>query len=668
MQARLRWPAWPSAFAVGLAVSLVAGLAAVLPLLRRGPSCGQDFDFHLQSWLAVRAAWHAGLWAPHWVAGANYGAGEPRFVFYPPLSWLLGAGLGVVLPWAWVPAAFMAVCFAGAAGAMQRVARDWCSPGTAALAGVMYALSPYLLFTGYERTAYAELLAAVWMPLLLGALPAARLPVGRVAMLLAALWYTNAPAGVMGCYLVLLATLWRAGFARRLADSGRELARGAGALTLGCGLAGNYLLPAWYEQRFVSIARAVGPGMRVEDSFLFEHTGEAYHDQVLRTASGIVVVTLAVGAFAVMAILWRKRDIARLPAEHGNGSAPCRAVAALALFVVLCALLQLHWSDPLWRLLPELRFLQFPWRLMLPVSAVVALLAAMAFHLWSRGETQVPGRKRYRPRRPAAPDCFTQDDPTFEDSGSNGASKRARRRFAGALAFAGAVYAAGLVTWAAQTRYQPCDDEDKVAAQLALLGSGTGFEGTDEYAAAGSDNGEIQRGLPRVRLLRSPEANEGDDSAPAAGADADNDAANPTWRPDAQARVSGEVRVERWGPERFTVRLHPDASPTPNQDTNADANQPANPGGTPEAFAVLRLERFHAWRVRLNGSACGAACMVREDGLVTVRVPAGRWSTIDARYRTTEDVWLGRAISCAAALVLGWDFWRKRRRAFTQLS
>ena len=43
---------------------------------------------------------------PHWVASANYGAGEPRFVFYPPLSWMLGAMLGVMLPWTWTPIAF----------------------------------------------------------------------------------------------------------------------------------------------------------------------------------------------------------------------------------------------------------------------------------------------------------------------------------------------------------------------------------------------------------------------------------------------------------------------------------------------------------------------------------------------------------------------------------
>jgi hypothetical protein len=571
------------------------GLLASLPLLLHGASCGQDFDFHLQGWLAVRAAWHAEVWSPHWVPAANYGAGEPRFLFYPPLSWLLGALLSVVFSWAWVPWAFCFACFSGAAWSMQHAARRLASPPAAWLAATVYALSPYLLFTGYERGALAELLAAVWMPPLFVALMDARMPVVRVSLLLAALWFTNAPAAVMGCYLVVAALLWRSGVLffenpppKPLVRGFRDLwLRSAAALALGCALAGDYLFPAWLEQRYVAIRRAIAPGMRVEDSFLFAHTGDPYHDQVLHTASCIAVATLAAGLLAGLPLWLRSRAAtARAGAPTVDGR---RLSVFLGFTLALFALLQLRPSDWLWHLLPQLVFLQFPWRLLLPASAATGLLLALAL-----------------------PANFAKS-----------------RRSAAIVLTGAAVYAAALMLWTAHTRFQPCDVQDRVAAQSLLPGAGGGFEGTDEYAAKGTDNGEIQQGLPPVRLLDAPDANAGDDT----------NAPNPAWQIDPQHTVAGTVLVTAWSGERRSVRVAPQSA----------------------AYAVLRLERFPDWRVMVNGRPCAQRCVARDDGLTTVAVPGGRTSLITARFVTSWDVWLGRALSLlAASLLLMVSTWPRR--------
>ena len=82
--------------------------------------------------------------------------------------------------------------------------------------------------------------------------------------------------------------------------------RAVGGMALGLGLAAFYIVPGAFEQQWVQIDRAIAPGIRVEDSFLFAHTANAFHDQVLRTASWILIVELGVAILAAY-LAWRKQ-------------------------------------------------------------------------------------------------------------------------------------------------------------------------------------------------------------------------------------------------------------------------------------------------------------------------------------------------------------------------
>jgi len=174
----------------------VVGIA-VLPLAWRGTSCGQDFDFHLQNWQELVAHWQHGAIYPHWAESANYLAGEPRFVFYPPLSWILGGLLGAILPWTWTPVAFTLLALLGAGFSFRAMAREWMPEDSATVAACLYVVNPYMLFVAYERGAMAELLAATWLPLLVLFGLRARQSLLPLAVTVAAIWLTNAPAGVM---------------------------------------------------------------------------------------------------------------------------------------------------------------------------------------------------------------------------------------------------------------------------------------------------------------------------------------------------------------------------------------------------------------------------------------------------------------------------------------
>ncbi len=622
-------------------VIVACALLVTLPLFRNGPSCGHDFDFHLQSWFAAnqdwrlltsgqaagsasrQASWSAAPLYPHWVPEANYGAGEPRFVFYPPVSWTLGALIGAVLPWTTVAQVFTWIALAACGLAFYRLARAWFSPTFATGAACVYLANPYLLFVAYERTAYGELLAAIAMPLVVLYTLRERPPVVRLATVVALLWLTNAPAAVMGAYLLAFCAL-AAAIAER---SMRPAARALGALALGTGLASFYVLPAWYEQRWVEITRVVGPGMRVEDSFLFGHTGEAFHDHVLHTASWIAVAVLGTGLVCI-AVSWLLLRAGPAASERPERSdRPAERAPLILLYGVTTAglaailLLQLPLSEPVWRFAPELRFLQFPWRWLL-VGGLLATLAGgtAAASLWQAWHTR---------RGPL--DSRTRPDPTGP---RNAGFTPCARRFASAAAVAAVLCAgAGYAGHSAGQHFaQFCDDEDNVLAQQALLAatdsspaqlSPPGFEGTDEYTPAGADNSEIQQGLPPVRLLAAPDADEGDDSI----------SPNPDWispspvsKPGATS--AGSVRIEQWGPEDKRITITTPAA----------------------AYAVLRLMDYPAWQVLVNGHHT-ASRPHREDGLLTIPVDPGT-QTIEVRWHATPDVYAGRALSLVSLALL----------------
>lgn len=360
-----------------LVVIPLAALLAVLPLALGGSSCGHDFGFHLLNWLEVNAQWRQGFAYPHWDFSAAWNSGAPRFIFYPPLSWAAGALFGFVLPWVAVPNTFIWLALTACGFTMYRLAREWAGEPAALIACCFYMVHPYMLFTFYERSAFAELLAAAWIPLIILSVLRRRVSVAGVALSITLMWITDAPAAVMGCYLLAglaaARVFWTWVASRDLRNTLREAGRIALGSCIGLALAGFYLVPAIVEQRWVHIIMPEVPGVRVWDNFLFGQFGGPSHQAILRTASICSVALLAVIAiFGALAIFNTRK--ATKP-EQGYGRFV--SVALLAISAVLGFLLTAP-SAGLWRMFPELKNLQFPWRLDALLGAIAATLLALA--------------------------------------------------------------------------------------------------------------------------------------------------------------------------------------------------------------------------------------------------------------------------------------------------
>jgi hypothetical protein len=445
----------------------VAALLCILPLLLQGPSCGHDYDFHLLNWFEAAAQFRHGNLHPQWAISPAFNAGEPRFLFYPPLSWTIGAILGLFLPWTITPVAFIWLTLTTAGLSLYRLARQFTGPSASLLAATLYLANPYMLFTAYERSAYAELLAAAWLPLLFLAILKPRPTIPSIALPLALLWLTNAPAAVMGTYALAILALLRLLLRPKKPQSRPTLALTTAAGTLlGLALAAFYILPAALERKYVQIAMVILPGMRIDDNTLFHHTGlseEAlFHDDVLHTASIVAILLLAATAITLFAA--RPRPRLTLP---------------LAILTAIIALFLTPISLPLWHHLPELAFLQFSWRLLALQATIFALATALAL------DRRFP--------HPVKNSCHSErsEEPPY---------------FAFALPVLSLALAALLTLPAIHFFRQSCDDPDTVPARLALFQSQAGTDPTDEYTPKTADNDTLGEHDPPFWLSPDPDA------------------------------------------------------------------------------------------------------------------------------------------------------------------
>jgi len=430
----------PELFPLPAIVIMASAFAVVVPFLFYGNASGHDFEFHLLSWMEVVHQWKEGIVWPRWAGFAHWTYGEARFLFYPPASWNLGALLGVLLPWKIASGAYVWLALTTSGFSMFLLARRWLNRSDAIFSAALYAANPYYLVIVYWRSAFAELLAGCLLPLLLLFVMRAEKDGQKVivtlSFIVAAAWLTNAPSAVMLNYSLALLIVVAAIVQRKPA----LLLYGGAAVVLGAGLASFYVIPAAHEEKWVNIAQVLAPGLRPQDNFFFTFSDDVDHNRFNMAVSLIGVAEILLLAAAIfLARRWR--------GEH-------RTIWwLLAAWGTVATLLMLPITLIFWRYLPELRFVQLPWRWLLCLNVAFTLFVTMGCRRWLT-------------------------------------------RFMICAAMLGVV----AIVW---HRVQPpwWDTAADVQELHDFIEDGDGYEGTDEYVPAGVDPYELKKDAAQVATV-----------------------------------------------------------------------------------------------------------------------------------------------------------------------
>ncbi len=352
---------------------------AMRPLLGPHQISGHSTYSDLVRAEVFHAAVSHGDWTPRWLPDFYFRHGSPTFHFYAPGGYYLIEllrRLGASPLWA-LKIAFLLPWLLGAA-ATYRLAKEIGGHrnerGGAGLAAIAYSLAPYLLIDIYMRNGIAEAAAFGLLPYALWATWRTAKTPGAAGWLAAVL--ASTALALTHNITSLLATPILLGLALAGGDRQGGKRRAGAAVLLGLALAAFFWLPALLDRDLVAAQQSLTGGYFNYQQHFLDPIGV-----VTPAGGGPLVIgpqetaSIKLGAPLVIALLaallalsvTRLRRRLKFPA----------IVAYFLAGAVLCLWMSTAYSALLWRTLPLLGFVQFPWRFLLPATCLAAPLIGL---------------------------------------------------------------------------------------------------------------------------------------------------------------------------------------------------------------------------------------------------------------------------------------------------
>ncbi len=374
----------------GLVIVLTLTAFAFIPLLRNaGLPNGPDVLYHSYRVAEMNRSWSHGLLFPTWGEGFYLGYGSPLFHFYARLTYIITSLFNFVFGLEALNAlrALLVLSLLGCGSGMYLFARRRYGRLSGILAGLLYVYSPYLMYTeAYARGTYPELLSFALFPWLLWRVDALRDKPSAVNFLLLALLQTALinTHNLMALVLTGLTVAWVA-FEATLQRLNREASRmdwrgGTWALlaiALGTGAAASFWLPIVLESDSAHLQNLTVAGLldyregflRLPDMLALPpiHDAGAINGLSELKTLGFAQWSLALLGLATTAMLYIRGYRSR-HSQSFLGSVYFAIIAMAMLLLVMPGAL------PIWDSLRPIQFLQFPWRLLGPIAACLAII------------------------------------------------------------------------------------------------------------------------------------------------------------------------------------------------------------------------------------------------------------------------------------------------------
>jgi len=329
-----------------------------------------------------------------WVPDAGYGYGYPQFNYYPPAVYYLGELLHKI-GFQFIDA--VKILFAGgyilSALAIFFLVSELWGNFPALTAAVVYTFVPYKAVEVYVRGAMSEFWAMVFYPLIFWAVyklikTLKNRYLALLAVFLSLLLTTHLLMSMIFALPAIVWTLYWLIKEKKLKEIWRVIA----AVLLGVGLAAFFIFPVLFERKFVHIETMtmgyfgyLQHFVSLDKLFLSQEWGygsSGFPNEKLNLSTGLVqwvfgLITVLTAAFYVFIKKdKKKRETSVLVLVLGT-------VELLTLFMIHVR------SSFIWKALPFLAILQFPWRFLTISVFLLAVLAGAGVKLMPKFKKKV---------------------------------------------------------------------------------------------------------------------------------------------------------------------------------------------------------------------------------------------------------------------------------------